>query len=95
MTNDSRRCLIVPISLAGLVAMWGGAVLLIAWDTLGAPDVTGKWGLLASAAAAAWTVIYGLARQHQLMVEAFELGRRANAAGRGLRRVDASTPEPY
>lgn len=74
MTQD-KRCVVIPVSLAGLVTLWLGAIVLIAWNTVGGPDVAGKWGLLASAGAASWTVIYGLARQYELMAEAFRLGR--------------------
>jgi hypothetical protein len=73
-------CVLVPVnvSLVGLVSLWVAAVALITWDTLGGPGDTGDWGLLASAAAAAWTVIYGLDRLHEeydLLRYAFEMGR--------------------
>lgn len=82
MSEMSRgRCLTIPVSLVGLVTMWLGAVLLLGWTTFGGPEVAAKWGLLGSAAAAAWTVIYGLARQHasqhDLIEEAFHVGRES------------------
>lgn len=76
VTRD-KRCVVIPVSLAGLVALWGAAALLIGWNTVGGPDAVGKWGLLCSAGAASWTVIYGLARQYELMAEAFRLGRES------------------
>lgn len=81
MTRDDERgrCVMVPVSLAGLVSLWVMAVVLIGWDTAGGPEVAGKWGLLASAAAAAWTVIYGLAKQQDLLRKAFELGREVGS----------------
>lgn len=69
----------VPVSLAGLVSLWVLAVVLIGWATLGGPDVAGVWGLLASAAAASWTVLRGLAKQHDIVVRAFEMGREVGS----------------
>lgn len=75
--TDRGRCLIIPMGLAGLVVVWLMAVVLIGWTTVGGPEVASKWGLLCSAGAAAWTVIYGLARQQRLLRDAFELGRES------------------
>ena len=75
------RCLIIPASVAGVVSTWAVAVLLLTWATFGGPEVSGKWGLLCSAGAAAWTVIAGLERQHrrqhQMIEEAFHVGRES------------------
>lgn len=59
--------MVIPVSLAGLVTLWGMAIGLVGWETLGGPQVVGKWGLMSSAAAAAWTVLYGLARHYQMV----------------------------
>jgi hypothetical protein len=76
VTEDERgRYLIIPVALAGLITMWLAAVVLIWFGTFGAVDGAEYWGLLCSAAAAAWTVIYGLARQHKTLEYAFQVGR--------------------
>jgi hypothetical protein len=80
VTRDERgRVLMVPVRLMGVVVMWLGAVTLTTWDTFGGPTAAGNWGLLTSAGAAAWSVLYGLARQQEHhgreMRNAFELGQ--------------------
>lgn len=76
MTRDQRgKCVTVPVSLVGLTVLWIAAVLFVGWNTIGGPGVAGKWGLLLAAGGVSWTVMYGLARQSDLMFEAFEMGR--------------------
>lgn len=72
-----RSCLIIPVGLAGLAVTWLAAIVLIGVRTFGGPEVTGVWGLLCSAAAAAWTVLYGLTRHYERMADAFTLGRES------------------
>ena len=89
MTRDDERgrVVLVPVSLAGLVLMWAVAVVLLLWDTVGGPDMAGQWGLLASAGAAAWTVLYGLACQRDLLRRAFDMGREVGSEGRPMQPV--------
>lgn len=77
MTRDETGlCVQVPVSLAGLVIMWAIVVALLTWDSwLGGPQAASDWGLAISAAAAAWTVIYGIREQTAALRNAFELGR--------------------
>lgn len=76
MAEEERgRYLIIPVAFAGLITMWLAAVVLIWFGTFGAVDGAECWGLLCAAAAAAWTVIYGLARQQRTLEYAFQVGR--------------------
>lgn len=75
--TENGRCLTIPVSLAGLTVTWCAALLLITIGTVGDVEGAAQWGLLCSAAAASWTVIYGLARQRRMLVHAFELGRES------------------
>lgn len=75
--TDSGKCLVVPVGMIGLSAMWIAAVALMLWSTISGPDLAARWGLLSAAGAATWTVIYALGRYQAMLRAAFELGREA------------------
>lgn len=78
----------VPVSLAGLAVMWLGALVLVTWRAEGGPVGAGLFGLMASAAAAAWTVLYGVKAQHDMLRNAFELGQDSARAENVHQLVD-------
>lgn len=69
------KCVTVRVSLVGQVVLWVASIGLMGMGTFGNVDDAKGWALLLAAAAASWTIISVLARQHHLMVKAFELGR--------------------
>lgn len=66
----------VPVIIAGLVAMWGLAVLLLSWGTDSGPQAAAWWGLFTTAVAAVWTLGYLLKRHMAALRFAYELGRQ-------------------
>ena len=72
---NEGRCITVRVSVVGQVGLWTLAVILMTVGTVSGAPAVRAWALLVSAGSASWTIIYALARQHHLMVEAFELGR--------------------
>lgn len=69
--------MVIPVSLAGLVTLWVSSIVLIGWNLFGASDGIGNTGLLCSAGAASWTVIYGLARHYELMARMHQRERES------------------
>lgn len=78
MTRHAHgRCLTIPVSVAGMTLMWGAAVALLTWYTLGGPPAAVAWGLLDCGVAMTWTILYGLERNREVTARAFDLGREA------------------
>ena len=72
----SGRYVEVPVTLAGLVAMWTIAVCLLTWETFeGGPQGAAVWGLFMTGVAMVWTVAYLLGRYVEMLRYAWEIGR--------------------
>ena len=76
MTGTYGQRVNIEVAIAGVAALWLVTVGLMLWSQFGGPFHAGRWSLLLSAAAAAWTVVVGVravcCRLSQMIIESIE-----------------------
>lgn len=85
--GTSGVCVEVPVVLAGLVAAWSAALMLLVWWTDHGPMGAAVWGLFTTGVAMVWTLGYLVGRQSELLRAAYECGREERSSLASVERL--------